>query len=171
MTQHQTSLMVILKPICLWCRCMPQQLLRAELSNEMLVFWVNLSAGCCHVKWPLCVSALAPQLHRQTKHNRIFQTSSHGSNYPVNFLQTSQNNPSLHNPAAPLAYVVLALFISRLLCHTAAGCLVALQYLKPPSSVCSFPRLRVTSWDDPGLNKSSLIRSDTQSGQLVYSTE
>lgn len=49
--------MVILKPICLWCRCMPQQLLRDELGNEMLVFWVNLSAGCCHVKWPLCVSA------------------------------------------------------------------------------------------------------------------
>lgn len=35
----------------------------------------HLNAGCCHVKWCLCVSALAPQLHYQTKHSKTFQTS------------------------------------------------------------------------------------------------
>lgn len=54
-----------------------------RLVKETLVFTEShLNAGCCHVKWPLCVSALAPQLDYQTKPNKTSQTSSYWSNYP-----------------------------------------------------------------------------------------
>lgn len=109
----------------------------AELSNEMLVFWVKLSAGCCHVKWPLCASAPAPPLHAQTKHNRIFQTGSHGSNYPINSVQTLPEYPFIPQPGcspflltSPLLHNCRFSLVGFLMSSTAIG------YLFLPLSTC-----------------------------------
>lgn len=142
--QHQTPLIVTVKPTCM--------LQRAQLGNETLVFPVWLSAGCCHVT---CVWAPAPPLHGQTKHNRIFQTSSHGSNYPVNSVQASRNTPPPHSRAvAQQLQVCLVGPLTSLNRHRV--CVPSLVYVS-------------TAEKNPGLNKSSLMPSDTQPGQRVSS--